>query len=99
MSNSVRERVARGIKLLNRHKRGWWKRIDVDRLRMAEPCNCIPGQLYEAYGLAPSNMKGFQYGFNEVVLYVPSDVAAGRYGALTREWRRVIRQRRSEESV
>ena len=43
---AYRDRVARGARRLDKIEPGWFKRIDLNHLNMASPCNCIVGQLY-----------------------------------------------------
>lgn len=38
-------RVARGVALLDEHRPGWWKRIQVNALKMQNTCLCVIGQL------------------------------------------------------
>ena len=45
----ARERVARGVKLLNEKKPGWKKKIDRERLDMSSCEDCILGQLFGSY--------------------------------------------------
>ena len=44
MSDTIKARVARGVALLDRTLADWGERIDLDRLNLASPCNCILGQ-------------------------------------------------------
>lgn len=41
----ARERVTRGMALLDAHVPGWEERIDLSMLNIASACNCVCGQL------------------------------------------------------
>lgn len=38
-------RVAKGVNLLDEKHPGWDKKIDLDKFRMADGCNCVVGQV------------------------------------------------------
>lgn len=42
----MRQAVGDAAALLDEHAIGWRERIDVDRLDIEDPCDCILGQLY-----------------------------------------------------
>jgi hypothetical protein len=42
-------RVQAGAALLDAHDPDWFKKIDVDKLRMSGGCSCILGQLFGSY--------------------------------------------------
>lgn len=43
--SKLKERVERGARLLDEHFPGWWKRINLDTLRMNRCTQCVVGQL------------------------------------------------------
>ncbi len=43
--DSIQERVERGAKLLDEKRPGWWKKIDLDLLRLSSCFRCVLGQL------------------------------------------------------
>lgn len=49
MTNKFPETIAEAAKLLDRKKRGWFKKINKDKLDMTWCRNCILGQLYLDY--------------------------------------------------
>lgn len=42
---TITERVEQGADLLDEKRPGWWRVIDLDRLDISQPCNCVAGQL------------------------------------------------------
>ena len=45
------KQVSRGAALLDEKHPGWHWNIDLDRLNISEPCDCICGQLYGSFYL------------------------------------------------
>lgn len=43
------KRVEKGIKWLNKHKKGWYKDIDLNILDLSQEDVCVVGQLYESF--------------------------------------------------
>lgn len=41
--------VAAGIKLLNKYRRGWKKKINLKKLDVGSGCNCVLGQVFGWY--------------------------------------------------
>lgn len=77
MAPNLDRKVARGAKRLDRYHPGWWRKIDVAELEMADGEHCILGQCYvggDGYlqGLSaleiPMNKRGIredeQFGFD-----------------------------------
>ena len=98
-SADLRSRVKRGADwLFKRRPKALW-RIDLEKLDLASPCNCVLGQEWGDYAdaldvvlppLAPGRPWAVEHGF------LQSD---GRgYKALTQAWREEITTRREEES-
>lgn len=84
----ARERVDKGAALLDENVPGWISHIDLDRLSIADPNNCIVGQLYGVYhiGIAALDYPPpCGYGFN-----------GDDYSALNEAWRALITARRAE---
>ena len=46
LSQTAKEAVARGAALLDEKVPGWWKVIDLEKLRMQNCTNCMLGQLF-----------------------------------------------------
>lgn len=106
----ISERVARGVALLDRVEPGWFHRIDVNALNVANNRDCVLGRLYGDYSLGAKALglnqdgaaeHGFQvtmfkgvFGFEESVLN-----SLKEYPALTQEWRRVIEILRQETAT
>lgn len=70
MTSGLEERVALGAATLDAawaRDGGWAGKIDGERLDLADPCDCVLGQLYGsyAYGLSGLNISGaaLVYGF------------------------------------
>lgn len=53
--------VARGITFLNKKKRGWRKKINIEMLNMLDSRHCIIGQLYGSYYRFISDIFGDDY--------------------------------------
>lgn len=98
--STMRERAEAGAALLDETlgTRTWDKRIDLDQLRMSDACNCVLGQLYGdeadgesgySHGQDVLNVPSSQYGFS----LLGFDVRRSQWGALTRTWKRLIRER------
>jgi hypothetical protein len=91
---SIAERVAAGAALLDERVPGWHDAIDVDRLDIDSPTQCVLGQLYGDYlagedalsELADSWSSAVSYGF------VERDVDGDE---LTDAWRALIEQRQT----
>ena len=67
----LRSRVAAGIALLNEREWSapWYFQINLDTLSIADPWNCMIGQLFDGYmeGLEALNLSlGILYGFSGV---------------------------------
>ena len=45
MTATAAKRVAAGAAHLDVREPGWWRKIDLGRLDLASPCNCVLGQL------------------------------------------------------
>ena len=95
----IRERVQKGIAVLNEIFPHWWDRIDLGMLDMESGHNDILGQLF----------GGYHQGSERVARYLNRDFCVNYYGAdlgfnaghavkdpsiaeLQREWERVIRE-------
>lgn len=103
---TIRTRVARGAALLDKTLADWDERIDLDRLDLESPCNCILGQEFTGHPEANGReWTAYEVGRDE--LFVNHDnphraaVEHGfdrdvwdSYGSLTAEWERVILARR-----
>lgn len=109
--STVTERVERGAALLDEKRPGWWQRIDLGRLDLAENCDCILGQLDGDYspstnGLGLTNPEAAGHGFNATGAPLPADAwdvlserVDAEYDALTTAWRDLITMRREQAMV
>lgn len=111
MTDTIPERVARGVALLDEKHPGWWERIDVDRLNLRSGCNCVLGQTWDgdyagsstAYmhhldALLPEeSYRDYEFGFDAEA--EDGEEQDDEYDALTAEWRRVILARRGGEDA
>jgi hypothetical protein len=94
--STIAERVAAGAAFLDEHDPGWFRRVHVASLRLEDCFSCVLGQLagryddgLDEYGL--DAVRSVDLGFGELGFLV----ADCNYGALTAEWARVIRERRT----
>jgi hypothetical protein len=90
MTDELSTRVRRGVRLLDREKPGWERKIDLDRLDLGHTCNCVLGQVYGNYDRALYELDGDvaerpeNFGFDDDNLL---------YRTLTDRWRGFIRRR------
>lgn len=104
--DAVAERVERGAQLLDEKRPGWWQEIDLRRLDIDSPCNCIAGQLGGSTGaggylavirsLDLTGTEEVRCGFEADDDY---DWLADEYAALTDAWRTLILARRAAAQV
>lgn len=97
---NIEARVARGMALLDRARPGWHRRINLDRLDIADGRRCALGQTYGMYGwgvdrLGLSRGTSASHGFN--ANYVVPVTTRTEYNRLTAEWRRQIETRLDAE--
>lgn len=95
---TIKERVKRGAKWLDKHQSGWYNRIDLDELDLADDQVCIVGQLTqhnEGYGIVRDFIghdwtadRGFTAHYGD---------ACGTFYRLTKRWRKEIRKRIDKE--
>ncbi len=87
-------KAGRGALLLDALVPGWWKNIDIIKLRLSSSVNCILGQIFGSYGKGLNELDldndGPYYGFQE-----DNSVT---HAQLTREWRLLITNRRNAEA-
>lgn len=69
----ISQTVAAGAQLLDEKIPDWYQRIDLDTLNMADPCNCICGQLSDDGDWTP--VVDFLSGINSET-YIDSDMKA-----------------------
>lgn len=86
--------VADGVALLDEHNEGWWANIDLSRLDLDSPTNCILGQLYGTYyrgreALDIREGEGDLYGL---------DSYTGNWETLDYLWRDIISARRATQA-
>jgi hypothetical protein len=102
--NAFTERVGRGAALLDERRPDWWRLVDLDRLDIGSPCDCIAGQLYMGGG----NYRNWTMVMDSLGLHAEADEAAhgfdgpgltGDYTALTEAWRTLIARRREQAQV
>lgn len=91
-TSDVAARVQRGAAWLDKHRPGWVGRINLDELRVEEPCNCILGQLDGDFYETPiSGLEAVDMGFDVVSFWEREELAA-----LDEAWCALIEQRRGE---
>lgn len=81
---SPAERVANGIKILDEKLPNWHEKIDVDRLNIMDPCNCVLSQLFGRWDLDNVGVpfgQGYSNGFSDF------------NWETTLEWKRIIKER------
>lgn len=96
------EAVQRGVELLDRNHPGWYNKIPLDKLHMADGDYCVLGHLYGTYytgldmlQISPSEHMGMFYGFVADPVH-PTPFIDASYSALTRKWKAVIQARRTQ---
>lgn len=98
---TVAERVANGVKLLDAKIGCWVDLVDLDELSLASSYSCVIGQLYGDFGEGVQQLgitrKAQRLGF-EVDLDGWNEPFGVAYRELDTEWRRVILERRAVAS-
>jgi hypothetical protein len=89
------DRIERGMAYLDETTPDWWKRIDLDRLRMFHCLDCIIGQLCGSYSnfLRQHDMPVKWLRDRGFVLILGQD-PPDSYPTLTAGWKAAIRARR-----
>lgn len=102
---SVRNRVALGAQHCDEHDPTWFKRINVERLDIANAGNCIAGQLYGSYnanmwqlGIPPGSDRAVAFGFRSE-REVTEDGLLEEYVALTKAWKAEIEDRLRQQAA
>lgn len=94
--------AARGAKLLDRHRPGWWREVRLTKLDQGKPyprddddCSCVLAQLYGSYGtgLEPLSKEGL-WSNGGVYLHGFDAETFTDLSALTEAWKDEIRARR-----
>lgn len=95
---AIAKRVAGGVAILDRDVPGWADAIDLNTLDIESTCDCVIGQLFRRPEDASGRYKP-ELGFDCEQRYPITDAELARrgreYKALTREWLRVIVERRT----
>lgn len=101
-TEQIRERVERGVALLDEHVPDWWQRLDTDILDIGDGSVCVLGQVYATEG----DCCGWCNGTAELQDAVPGfrtetawqwgfDIGPdGRKNAVEDIWREIARERR-----
>src|SRR6187397_3752446 len=77
LQRSLEAAVSRGVKLLDRKRAGWARKVKVTKLDMSDGCNCIVGQNFDGdydggfHQLGITGNTDYRYGFD-----VPEELAA-----------------------
>lgn len=108
MTDTIETRVARGAALLDEKLPGWVDRIDLDKLDIGNPCQCVLGQTWAGDVHPDSNEylahadDLFGHSWDDDTGSNSVDIRHGfnafwreDAAALAAEWRRVIEARRS----
>ena len=94
-TRALRERVELGMTWLDARHPGWHDLIDLDRLDVSSPCNCLLGQTIGGFDLHAARLdidQAAALGFDASSSH---DDMADEYAALTEVWRTVIERRRA----
>ncbi|MEV4271960.1 hypothetical protein [Micromonospora aurantiaca (nom. illeg.)] len=98
-TGALRERVELGMAWLDARHPGWHDLIDLDRLDVASPCNCLLGQTLGAWDLHTVGMDVDQLAACGLDAASSHDDMGEEYAALTRLWRAAIEQRRAAPAI
>ena len=98
---NVKQRVVAGVEFLNKRRPTWLRKVDEKTLDISDCCNCIFGQLDGDYSdsitiNSHSEEWAAEHGFTTPMDESGEETENG--SALTREWRRAIRQLRGATS-
>lgn len=105
----IKLRIERGMKLLDSKYPGWRSKVNVEKLNMSSPENCVLGQLYgdlfdglDTLGVSICTWKAASYGF---AIDVDETVESGLMNlcdrspcleALTRIWKQELQRSNSQ---
>lgn len=91
---TLEESVQSGIGLLDQKRPGWWKGIDLGKLRMTLCTSCVLGQIYGGFEKALDSLgldNGREHGFSGRLGSYPDD--KDDYPILNSLWATEIRKR------
>ena len=94
-TRAIRQRVELGMAWLDARHPGWHDLIDLDRLDVASPCNCLLGQTLGGFDLHVAGLDMDQAAALGFDASSSHDGIGEEYGALTEVWRTAIRERRA----
>jgi hypothetical protein len=97
-----KNKVAKGVALMDRELPGWEKKIDLELLDLGDSCSCIIGQAYsgESYIASVHDLfEGSPFTENTTDEYGFSTPDCNDYPSLTREWKELILERRKQKNV
>lgn len=101
-----KERIAKGIALLDKEVPGWCERVDIKVLDLGSPFKCVLGQVFQEEAMESDEEEdGFGFGIHFFQLDKPTDygfdkrsmfdggvrVTHEEYPNLTADWRRAVR--------
>ena len=95
LATALAGRVRKGARLLDERMPGWWRQIDLERLDIDSPCDCVAGQVggytevLRALGL--DDGAEYDYGFD--------GGSFAEVRALTLAWCELITARRAAAQV
>lgn len=93
-----RSKAAAGAALLDRLVPGWWRRIRLRKLDIADGCNCVTGQLF---GDFEKGLNRLDLSHDEARAYGLERATTDLYGyyGLTNAWKNEVRARRYGHKV
>lgn len=93
--STIRERVDAGAALLDREEPGWEDKIDLDTLKLHDPCRCVLGQVFGLYSTG-ARVLDLNIDASSDHAFEVSEYGKDSYTGLTRAWKALIRARRAE---
>ncbi|MFI7072076.1 hypothetical protein [Micromonospora sediminicola] len=93
-TRALTERVELGMAWLDARLPGWDELVDLDRLNVENPCDCLLGQTYGEWDLHTLGIDIDQLAALGFDASSSHDDMADEYAALTEVWRTAIERRR-----
>lgn len=94
-TRNLRQRVEVGMAWLDFRLPGWDELIDLDRLNVENPCDCLLGQTIGDWDLHVVGMDMDQLAACGFDASTSHDGMGDEYAALTEIWRTAIQERRA----
>ena|SRR5687767_7641676 len=105
MTDVLAQRIKAGVTWLDTNAPGWRSKVDVAKLDVRYPTQCVLGQVFKGpigSGYWPNGMDGFDHAYHTLGMEFPVDYGFDaesfigwkemkyQYGELTAQWKREL---------